>query len=440
MLIDLIISLLVLSIPILLELRKRQPNLFEPILLFNYGFFASYFLKGMLIEWRPDLFITYPDRWSAPADLTPYFIISWFALTAFNLGYYYCPTPFSGGATRAITPSSHHRIGYLLLILVSVASSLSIVLRIKFDLASLLYSVAAWEDFRSEVMLSWLDGGFAFIGPIFVGFFHLGYEVHARPHGLAAERFVVAVLTAMVMLIIGSRALLLTWILSLLLYRIIWVKPMPVRLQGALLAAFPLAGGALGIIQKITTVGADSLQYPFPLNIFYRLSSSYEQFENLINIMHARFQFDWGRSIFEDVFLTFLPRALYASKPIDYGFMRAQNLLFGDWWEISRATTYPVGIVAELYFNFGYPGIFIGMLALGALLYLLRWVARTNALFIAPFCAIGASFLGPQRWYGAILMTLGVYLAIGVLCSLIGAFLDHLSDRIASARQVGERF
>ncbi|MBW7970298.1 hypothetical protein [Bradyrhizobium sp. BR 10289] len=414
---ELLISLIVVAIPLLLELRKPQPNLLEPVLLFNYGFFASYFLKGILLGWQPLTFVTYPDRWSHPSDLTFYFIICWMALTVFNVGYYFCPAPSRRTAAATLVPPSTYRLFYLLLIVVSASSSLVIISRIDFNMRSLLYSFAAWEDFRAAVALNWLEGGWAFIGPIFVGLFHLGYEVHARPHGLVAERIVSAALTFLVLLVVGSRALLLTWLLSLVLYRSIWIKPISLRVQGGLLVALPLVGGALGIIQKITTVGAESLEYPFPVNILYRLSSSYEQFENLVNFLHSHFEFDWGRSIAEDVFLTFAPRFLLPMKPLDYGFMRAQNVLFGDWWEISRATSYPVGSLAELYFNFGYAGIVLGMLALGALLFRLRWAAVRNPLYIAPFCAIGANFIAPHRWYGDVLMSLGLYLVVGVFNS-----------------------
>jgi hypothetical protein len=412
--------MLVIALPVLLELRKARLNLLEPVLLFNFGFFASYCFKGLLIKWDADLFITYPERWTDPPDLFPYFLISWAAILMFNIGYYLRPSAFSvTPREKTVGSSANYRLLFLMLIILSVLSAVNIISRIDFDFSSLLYSVDAWEGLRASVMFAWLDGGYAYILPLYVGFFHLAYEIHARP-GRRAERWAAAVLTLFVMMIIGGRAYMLAWILSLVIYRSIWVKEIQLWKQAAGLSILVVAGGALGILQKITTVGAKALEYDFPINLFYRLSSSYEQFENLVNMLNAQFSLDWGYSIFQDIFVTYAPRFLFPSKPLDYGFMRVQTILFDDIWSVSRDTTYPVGSLAELYFNLGYAGIFVGMLILGAIVSWLRAVAfRNNPNYVATFCMLGASFLAPHRWYGCVLLTLFVYLGLETLNSLL---------------------
>jgi len=429
----LIISTLVIAFPVAMELRRPNPNMLEPVLLFNYGFFASYFFKGMLIEWNPELFITYPNFWTWPDDLLPYFLISWAALCLFNIGYYAWPRSNFPNAAPATFPSANYRLLFLLLIIVSTLSALQIATRISFDYSSLLHSVEAWEQYRHDVMFTWLDGGYAFVGPLFVGFFHLSYEVYARPYGLRAERLVALLLTIFVFIVIGGRALLLSWVISLVLYRSIWIKPISLRTQAIVLVALPLVGGVLGILQKITTVGKTALEQEFPVNIFFRLSSSYEQFENLVNMLNTRVDFDWGYSIFEDVVLTYIPRFIIPFKPIDYGFMRVQTVLFGDIWSVARDSTYPVGSLAELYFNFGYPGIMIGMLALGAILFALRRAAFRNPRFIAPLCAMGGMFLAPHRWYGCVLLALAIYLGLTLVNAALVWFFELMGQSTEAA-------
>ncbi len=45
----LLLSVAVLMMPLLHEFKKYNPVLVEPVIIFNFGFFASYFFKAMLI-------------------------------------------------------------------------------------------------------------------------------------------------------------------------------------------------------------------------------------------------------------------------------------------------------------------------------------------------------------------------------------------------------
>jgi hypothetical protein len=419
------VSILACGLPLVaIELRRPHPNLLEPIVLANLGFFGSYFFKGLLIQFDRDLFVTYPLQWANPGSLLPYFAISWLALLCLNIGYYAnCGSLGVSSPQKSIDGNARYL--YLGLVLISVVSTLDIVLRINFYFPSLLYSAAAWEQFRFDVTRTWLDGGVAFLFPIYIGFFHISYEISARQSAPVWERTLIALAAIFVQIVIGSRALLLTWVLALLIFRSIWISPIAPRRQAIILSLFPLIGGAMGILQKITTEGAKSLQLEFPLNIFYRLSSSYEQFETMIDIINSKFPFDHGYSIFEDVFLTYLPRNIFAFKPIDLGFLRAQNVVFGDFWAIDRGTTYPVGILGELYFNFGYLGIFLGMLFFGAILGWLRRIAVRDPNYIATFCMIGATLLAPQRFYGQVLLVIILYLGAVTMNKLLMSFVGR---------------
>jgi hypothetical protein len=278
-------------------------------------------------------------------------------------------------------------------------------------------------------MFYWLVNGYVFIGPLHVWFFHLSYEYAARPYGLRAERIVVAAMTIFVLLVMGGRAYFLAWLVGLALFAAAEGRFSFYR-QVVLLTALPLAGGLLGIYQKISSVGKDALRLGFPENVFYRLSSSYDQFEHLVNMLNYPIaKFDWGYSIIEDVFITYVPRFIIPWKPVDYGYIRAQNLFFGDIWSVAKDTTYPVGSLAELYFNFDMPGITLGMAFLGIVLALLRRWAFYDPRLMSVFCAIGALCITPHRWYGVILLNLYVYLIVTLCAVLFAKVLGVLIER-----------
>lgn len=414
----LLLSLMVVMLPILHELMKRNPILVEPVILFNFGFFASYFLKAILIATNPEIYVTYQDRWVNPPTLLWYFLVSLVGLISFNFGYFYSARGSVIVCSQRDSVTSFHRMLPLLAIILSFASSISIISNISFDFASLLYSLEAWETFRNLVMRVWLEGGALFLLPVYIGFFHIAYEVYATQSVSRLERLCVLLMAIFIIFVLGSRAILLTWALSFVIYFALWKRKMSLRKQFTFLALLAPVGAILGIAQKITTEGAASQELGFPFNLFHRLSSSYEQFENLVNMINAKFNFDFGKSIFEDVFVTYLPRLLFDSKPVDYGFMRVQTVLFADFWEVDRGTTYPVGMLAELYFNFWYIGIVLGMFLLGVIVAKLRRLALYDAKYVPVFCAIGALFIAPLRTYGTLLLMIFLYLAFVVFNDL----------------------
>lgn len=78
--------------------------------------------------------------------------------------------------------------------------------------------------------------------------------------------------------------------------------------------------------------------------------------------------YEWGLSWAEDVFYTYLPRALFPNKPVKYGVFRVQDEVVPDLTPENGLFTssYPIGTWGEAYINFGLPGVMIILFVLGA--------------------------------------------------------------------------
>lgn len=76
----------------------------------------------------------------------------------------------------------------------------------------------------------------------------------------------------------------------------------------------------------------------------------------------------WGSSWVEDVFYTYLPRAIFPDKPIKYGVFRIQDEVVPGLTPESGVFTssYPIGTWGESYINFGPIGVMVILFLLGA--------------------------------------------------------------------------
>jgi hypothetical protein len=260
------------------------------------------------------------------------------------------------------------------------------------------------------VINNWADASYLYVLPVYVAFFHLCVLTNATLTHL--QRAVLFALVLTTLIVLGSRALVLSWVISLLVFREKSTRPLSNKTKWIILATISAGGVVLGLIQKITTTTVKAQDLQFPFNLFRQLQTSYEQFENLVNLLNTKFTFDFGLSIFEDVFITYLPRFLFPWKPVDLGFIRAQNVLFyDDFWSIDRGSTYPIGIIGELYFNFWYIGICSGMMYLGWLLRRLEVQAWRDISYLPVVCTMAGTFLAPHRTYGTLLMSIAMFSA-----------------------------
>jgi len=436
------ITILLALIPVGISLWKGKLDFFSPASIFAFGFSASYGMKASLLSLDSPIWITYADKTHDLSFLGAGFVIVCGALLAFYVGYYGAPLPSIAFPRLSLSRFDAKVIRNLsnLFVILGVLSVSMLMYLIRIDLTRL-FNIEFWSETRTAAMLAWETNALLFQFPVWIGFFAL-VSIHSTSHllKLQGERpskrpsvWLPVVAPALVLAALGSRAMLLAFFLSLFLYRHYYVKRIGTVMQVTLLMVIVLLGAYFGIIQKIDqTIGKAALELPFPTNVFFRLSSSYEQFETFLATVKVAPPLQWGSTFFEDLFYTYIPRAIWPEKPRAFGFLRAQNVVFLHYWEGSRATTYPIGVVGELYLNFGYVGIFGGLLFLGALLRTIgRLAERESSLYPAIFVIMVATFLAPHRTFGTQLLALMLCLVFCGSALVLSVIVKAVRDSVA---------
>jgi hypothetical protein len=427
-----IISIVVALIPFVVSAIRGRPDFFSPLSIFAFGYSAGYGLKAWLMTLDPRLYVTYPEKTQDLSLVLPIAALTWAALLTLYAGYYLAQDRWSWLLPAYNFSERELRVAKTVA-LVSVGLGLlsMIALVVLTGVSNWFSSIEFAEDIRATMMLAWAEHPMLYHFPLWTGFFGLA-AIHAHvtlrrfetttPTAQRRSSFIVVTVGICVisLALLGSRALLLSFVLSLFLYRHYYYRRIRPWTQALLLLTLVLVGGYFGIIQKLQGAGRTAMELPFPFNIAYRLSSSYEQFENLVNIINLNPPLEWGRTFVEDVFVPFIPRVLWPNKPLVYGFLRAQNYLFEDYWYQSTDTTYPIGILGELYLNFGMTGIFGGMFGVGVFLARIRALsANPSSPYATILCVLGATFLSPQRFFGTILLSVCLYLFFYAVVSML---------------------
>jgi hypothetical protein len=159
--------------------------------------------------------------------------------------------------------------------------------------------------------------------------------------------------------------------------------------------------------------------------------------------------YEWGSSWVEDVFYTYLPRAIFPDKPIKYGVFRVQDEVVPGLTPESGLFTssYPIGAWGESYINFGPVGVLLTLFILGAWLkYLyvrsLELIYDSNVnwpsiLFMIIYAILGLNSLVYMRSIGQFLF--GQLYLIAVLWGSLGLILTmaQLIDALLPARGDG---
>jgi oligosaccharide repeat unit polymerase len=120
------------------------------------------------------------------------------------------------------------------------------------------------------------------------------------------------------------------------------------------LRLYALRGGDVGVILSPSDLAIGNFGAVF-VNDF----NQFDWFAIMLDIVPARIPFQYGETFLE-FFAMFVPRALWAGKPLPIGFVISMAL--GG----PRAGK-PSTILGELYLNFHVPGIMVGMVIFGIL-------------------------------------------------------------------------
>lgn len=149
----------------------------------------------------------------------------------------------------------------------------------------------------------------------------------------------------------------------------------------------------------------------------------------------------YGQSIL-DGFLSLVPRVFWPDKPIASGSGDLVRNATGLWAELSETTSWGVGIVMELYINFGWLGITLGMLILGYILSRLdrsvfALAEKRTVTLLIPAYLVSIALIFPEGSFVDIIGGAGAALIVGlVLGHGYAAIKSSSSLRRRSRRQV----
>lgn len=153
--------------------------------------------------------------------------------------------------------------------------------------------------------------------------------------------------------LVGSRLLLLG---ALAAITIAWAldrpnPPGPGRQTAAVAVVFVLSG-VLGILLFPGQFALTS-----PSDVVRRVMGTFDMADSLAIAESRSARYD-GATWVEDLVITYVPRAIWTSKPFDYGGYRLQEELFpGVAKSVDYVAFYPAGLLGESYLNLGALGI-----------------------------------------------------------------------------------
>lgn len=135
-------------------------------------------------------------------------------------------------------------------------------------------------------------------------------------------------------------------------------------------------------------------------------AKTFDSFNHTVIALPRIDHFVWGRGLWDDLWLTYLPRALDSGKPTVFGIVEAQRTIVGT----VPSGTYPPGFIAEGYLNFGVLGALLLPLVAGLLLRVVyEWSRVGGSAFALMLLAyLLSNQTGVIRGFGPVLPALVV--------------------------------
>jgi hypothetical protein len=212
--------------------------------------------------------------------------------------------------------------------------------------------------------------------------------------------------------IVGSRLL----ALALVLGTVVVIHYKVRRLAAWMVAAIIAVCAVLGVWILVTRQGTSVSS---PIYAVGYISDTLDGFPWLADAMSRVRHFAYGKSIVQDISLTFFPRALWPGKPDVFGVVALQEAVApGLTQSVGGAGTFPVGLVGEGYLNFGVIGAVLIPFLSGALVRAisLRLLERLDLFYVVVAAWLLPSELALIRGFGSFIPLL---VLIGLMASLI---------------------
>ena len=315
----------------------------------------AYFLVPLLAAERPEAFASLegyldapPGAWQAATW------VSGMGFLALLYGYF---GPHASRVARLLPAEPEHRrrtAGALTAALFSMGAASVLAAVLINDGFSLPLMDLFTGGLRDETVKSFSGRGYLSLGFLLLA---LSVPCAALWHCEAPSRWrlggalAIGVIAGVLLIgVVGSRILALGIPIAVLVvvhYRVRRLGVLPVVTGGLALAFLGVVVSALrgtgSVADPIAAVGT--------------LGQTLDGFNFLVNALARIDDFSWGTTLVEDLTLTYFPRSLWAGKPLIYGAVSAQEAIApGLYTDFQGGATFPPGILAEGYVNFGLIG------------------------------------------------------------------------------------
>lgn len=362
---------LLLPLPVLLARLRDGPGWrpidpFEPIWALSvlYGF--TYLIVPGLSAARPDEFASLEGYLDAPPGTWQ--VASWLAALAFLcllVGYFgpLSRAPARAGPCQRGPDGDRHIAPLAAALFVLGVASVALALVVN-DGFSVPLSELVTGGLREETVKSYSGRGYLSLGFAFLALSIPCAAVRACRRRSWRDWALVALAAAIAELllagIVGSRLLALgvpVAVLVVVHYRLR-------RLRAGLVAA---GAATLALLGVVVAAARGTGSVADPIAAVGTLGLTLDGFNFLVNALARVNGFLWGATFFEDAFLTYFPRAIWEGKPTIYGVVSAQEAIVpGLYADFQGGATFPPGILAEGYVNFGLAGVLLLPVAVGA--------------------------------------------------------------------------
>jgi thiol-disulfide isomerase/thioredoxin len=205
--------------------------------------------------------------------------------------------------------------------------------------------------------------------------------------------------------LLGSRNLAVVTLVQLAVVLHLGFRRVPARLAAGAFAALAVLSVVFISLRNTGTLS------PNPVVWAGYVGKTFDGFNFLSNALSRVHDFVYGKTLVEDWFWTYMPRALIPGKPDVYGIVAAQEMIIpGTNASLGGSATFPPGILAEGYVNFGVAGVLLIPFAAALLARALYdWAAASGgAMAMLLFGYVLGDETGLFRGFGTILPGMAV--------------------------------
>ncbi|MFN8178341.1 MAG: O-antigen polymerase [bacterium] len=362
---------LLLFLPHVVAALEGRWTAFHPLVIFTAFCFFGYFLRSMHLVWHEklNLYHILVDRPTALDLLARGLLVVILGVCGFYLGYA-SPQAASLGARLPVPRSrwSVRRVRALSLLFTTIgAASYAAYAHAAGGLIFLATNMELRSELSAGMHLYFFGIRFLELGLLF------RYVGHLRGRAGRLRRFSLAIHALAVMVavgLLGSRAWAMEVLFMMLVVRAAMLRPPRLRTLAIVVASGLFLFSVYDQYRNLThhgfraseakeiSVGSATAVYDGVLG-----GRNFDMMDNLLSVLWYtpdRLPFLLGSSYLH-FFVNFVPRGLWPGKPKGIDSILAEKI-YG--WAMGGA---PPGTIGELYFNFQFAGVVVGMALFGAL-------------------------------------------------------------------------